>query len=145
MILGLENIAVVAMLHLPVTNRQAPENAIVASAAQIPSRWKPFQRCIVSRESHGHIHSRNPRSSAQGKYQFLDHLWRASLGRQVAARLRHFGMSKAQADTVRARLQRIPIADWPESYQDAAFAAVISQGNWRPWYQAGSPCNGYAR
>ena len=145
MILGLENIAVVAMLHLPVTNRQAPENAIVASAAQIPSRWKPFQRCIVSRESHGNPHARNRSSSAQGKYQYLA-AWTRPLSYMVRDRLIAHGMPKSTARALQVRLSHTPIASWSERYQDVGFAATITiPGNWRHWYQAGSPCNGYAR
>ena len=49
------------------------------SASQIPSRWQRFARCVSERESHGNYRAKNPRSTAMGRWQFLDKAWRTGL------------------------------------------------------------------
>ena len=146
MILGLENVAVAAALHLPSSTRleQAATSPIVTEAAQVPDRWRPFQRCVVARESHGNPHAANRYSSARGKYQFL-RAWQRPLAGMVADRLQSRGMTKRQAAAIKVTLRRTSIDRWPENFQDVGFAAVIAKGGWRAWYQPGSFCNGYAR
>jgi hypothetical protein len=124
---------------------QPTRASIVHSAGRVPPRWQAFKRCIVARESHGNPRARNPHSSAQGKYQFLDRLWRRPLAGMVAERLTGHGMSLHDARAIRDALRRSEIARWDERLQDVAFAATITvPGNWRHWALSGSRCNGLA-
>lgn len=132
-------------LHHGERPEHVTEAQIVSTAGRVPPRWQAFKRCIVARESHGNPRARNPHSSAQGKFQYLDRLWRHSLAGMVAERLTGHGMSLHDARIIRDALRRNEIATWAEKYQDVAFAATITvPGNWKHWYLAGSPCNGLA-
>lgn len=115
----------------------------VRDASAVPARWRPFEKCVARRESHRNPKARNPRSSAMGTYQFLDHSWRSGLAFMVAARLREHGTTKAQARKVRQWLQRHEIARWPATYQTIGFVAVVSAGGSFHWRLAGSPCEAY--
>lgn len=115
----------------------------VRDSIRIPARWQRFHDCVVQRESGGSPTARNPRSSAQGTYQFLDRLWRQSLASQVAARLRDHGASKAQATAVRVWLQGREIATWPAHYQRAGFLEVVERGGSYHWRLPGSVCEAY--
>jgi hypothetical protein len=117
---------------------------IVERAAEIPRSMRAWADCVARRESHHNPRARNPRSSAQGRYQFLDRLWRESLAGQVAARLRDHGMPRAVAADVRQYLSRREIARWPALYQDAGFIEVTLRGGARHWYLPGSACNKFA-
>lgn len=116
----------------------------IAHAATLPAAWRPFARCVVARESGGNPKARNPHSSAQGKFQFLDRSWRHGLAHMVAQRLHANGMGWAEARAVRDWLRARSIAAWPEPFQDIGFAAVVAAGGWRHWGLAGSACNGMA-
>lgn len=115
----------------------------VTKAAKVPSRWASFARCVSHRESKGSYTVRNPRSSAEGRWQFLDTQWRVNGGLHymVAKRLRSFGMPAHVARDVRDYLKRTHIYRWPGPYQDAAFVAVVTAGGARHW--TGHTCNTY--
>lgn len=118
-------------------------STVVRDASRIPARWRAFQRCVAQRESGGSPTARNPQSSAQGRYQFLDRLWRSSLAKQVAARLRDHGLPAADVRSVRELLSRKEIATWPAVYQDMGFIAVVTNGGAHHWRLAGSKCEAY--
>lgn len=92
-----------------------------------------FSACVAERESHGNPKARNPRSSAQGKYQFLDRSWRRGLAFMVRDRLVQFGVPKPHASRIRVELVRKPIATWPEVLQDVGHAEVLERGGWFHW------------
>lgn len=115
--------------------------AVMHHATQVPAHMQDFKACVAHRESHGNPKAIGDQSSARGKYQFLK-AWNHGLPYQVAERLTHFGMSKAEANRIRTTLQHKTIDKWSEQLQDVAFAAVIAHHNgWRHWYIAGSRCN----
>lgn len=122
---------------------RAARSAVVADAAALPTRWRAFGRCVAMRESHGNPRARNPRSSAQGRYQFLDRSWRHGLAHMVTERLRDHGMPRAEARALRAWLRAHEIAAWPARLQDVGFAAVVTAGGWRHW-TGGHGCNALA-
>jgi hypothetical protein len=108
---------------------------IVREASRIPGPLRPFADCVSDRESGGSYTSRNPTSSASGRWQFLDTSWRVHGGihYMVTARLRGHGLPAAAAGDVRAFLRDTPIHKWPGPYQDTAFVAVILSGGWHHW------------
>lgn len=114
-------------------------------AAHIPTTQQAFAACVSQRESHGNYKARGDESSARGRWQFLDQQWRNGLAYMVAARLRHFGMSRPASKHVRIHLQSISIDRWDPAFQDIAFVAVLNArgpwSGWRHWYLAGSKCN----
>jgi hypothetical protein len=122
---------------------RAARSATVTDAAALPSRWRAFGRCVAARESHGNPRARNPRSSAQGTYQFLDRSWRRGLAHMVTERLRAHGMPRAEARALRAWLRGHEIATWPARLQDVGFAAVVTAGGAFHWSLAGSTCEAY--
>lgn len=120
-------------------------SAPTAQAGQIPTAWQPFARCVAQRESNGRLNARNPRSSAQGRWQFLDQAWRVDGGIEwiVSRQLRKVGMAwRERAGWVR-KLDATPIYRWPAWAQDAAFVGVITERptGWRHWHHPGSRCN----
>jgi hypothetical protein len=119
-----------------------------AQAAHIPPHQQAFAACVSERESHGNYRARGDESSARGRWQFLDRQWRNGLAYMVAARLQHFGMSRAAAKHVRIHLQSISIDRWDAVYQDIAFVSALNArgpwSGWRHWYQPGSRCNALA-
>jgi hypothetical protein len=117
--------------------------AVVRSASRVPARWQRFHDCVVQRESGGSPSARNPRSSAQGLYQFLDRSWRPGLSHMVAERLRDNGASRAQAKAVRSWLAGREIATWPAVYQTVGFVEVVTRGGSFHWRLAGSRCEAY--
>ena len=55
----------------------------IAAAASVPNPWIKFSKCVLDRESGGTLTrknsgegAKNPRSSASGRWQFLDTHWR---------------------------------------------------------------------
>lgn len=148
-----ESLVMTLALALPAADDDRKEAANRPSRAQIsriessarltPPRWRPFQECIVDRESGGNPSARNPSSSASGTYQFLDNDWRDGLAYMVAERLKEFGIPARRAKEIRVELQGTHISEWPPRYQDIGFAEVISRpGTWKHWYLSGSRCNG---
>jgi len=133
----IEALALAAVIHT--------SPVIVDQAADLPTSQEPFAACVARRESGGRPDARNRSSSAQGKWQFLDNHWRHGLAHMTAWRLRDFGMTRTQARALRAWLRARPIAEWPEKYQDVAFAAVLNArgpwSGWRHWNLPGSTCN----
>lgn len=120
-------------------------SAPTVQAGQIPAAWQPFARCVAQRESNGRLNARNPRSTAQGRWQFLDQAWRVDGGIEwiVSRQLRKVGMAwKDRAGWVR-RLDATPIYRWPGWAQDAAFVGVVTERStgWRHWHHPGSRCN----
>jgi hypothetical protein len=133
------------VLHLPSADRHpSPSRAAVAriveAATVLPGRWQAFARCVIARESHGNPKARNPHSSAQGKYQFLDRSWRRGLSFMVRDRLVRVGMTRGAANALRRDLASRPIAEWSASLQDVGFAEVITRGGWEHW-SGGHGCN----
>lgn len=123
--------------------------SVVRDAAQFPASLRPFAACVLDRESGGSLDrresgsgARNPASSAQGRWQFLDRLWRPSLADQVAARLRDHGLPRPQVRQTRQWLQAHPIASWPGILQDIGFIEVVSRGGASHWSLPGSRCQG---
>ena len=114
----------------------------VRDASRVPSRLARWEACVANRESHRNPKARNPRSSAQGTYQFLDRLWRTSLAAQVAARLRDHGLPRTQSRLVRDYLTGHEIATWPAVYQTIGFIEVNQRGGAYHWRLAGSRCEG---
>jgi len=147
MIAELMTMAALALPHSDKGRDVPPSRTAVsrieAAATILPARWVPFARCVSARESHNSYTARNPHSSAQGRWQFLDRLWRSPLAYMVAARLKDHGMPAPMARTIRITLQRTEIAAWPPRYQDIGFAAVITSGGAHHWALAGSICEAY--
>lgn len=119
----------------------------VQNASRMPSNIRPFAACVLDRESGGTLDrpqsgagARNPHSSAAGRWQFLDRLWRPSLAGQVVARLRDFGLPRQQANRTREWLEHHNIATWPGVLQDIGFIEVVSRGGAHHWSLPGSSC-----
>jgi hypothetical protein len=116
-------------------------SAVIRRSAEIPAHARAFADCVSDRESSGSYTARNPTSSAQGRWQFLDISWRQNGGLHymVAARLKEQGLPSSAAADVRRFLADTPIYRWPGPYQDTAFVAVILSGGWHHWQGPG--CN----
>ncbi len=112
-------------------------------AATVPGRWRAFHDCVAQRESGGSPSARNPRSSAQGTYQFLDRSWRHGLSFMVRDRLVRVGVPKPVARDVRRWLGSREIATWPALYQTVGFVEVVERGGSYHWRLAGSKCEAY--
>jgi len=114
--------------------------------SHIPTAWQPFAACVSRRESNGRYQARNPKSSAQGRWQFLDNAWRVNGGIEwiVSRQLKKAGVSWKGRITWVRRLDATPIYRWPAWAQDAAFIGVVTERStgWRHWYLSGSRCNG---
>ena len=115
---------------------------IIDSAAASP--MPQFTNCVAQRESHHNPKARNPHSSAQGKYQFLDNSWREGLSFMVRDRLIQFGMPKHDAVKIRKFLGNKEIARWPEVMQDIGHAEVLERGGWFHW-RFGDRCDRLAK
>lgn len=117
----------------------------VQAAAVIPVPWRPFAECVSRRESNHNYRARNPRSSAQGRWQLLDQAWRVNGGVEwiVSRQLRKVGLTWAQRAGWVTKLDATPIYKWPAWAQDAAFVGVVTERStgWRHWYLSGSKCN----
>ena len=141
------SIALLIPAHQPeqvqTINRQAAR-----AASHIPAEWEPFRQCVAKRESGHRYNARNPISSAQGKYQFLDNSWRNGGGWNVYKALRLHGYHKTTAKRLLHRLHSTPIYRWKPIYQEILFAYVLTSREgmgWKHWYLAGSRCNRLAR
>jgi len=140
----IETIALVgALMSGPV----AAGTAVVemqTGAAEIPKVWKPFAQCVAQRESHGNPRAKNPTSSAEGKWQFLDTQWRIRGGIEwiVLRQLKKQGMNWQQRQRIYWQLTNNRIKDWPEWAQDAAFVGVVTErsSGWRHWSLPGHRC-----
>jgi hypothetical protein len=93
-------------------------------------KWAPIRKCIMDRESNHNYRARNPSSSAQGAYQFLDSQWRVSLTHMMMPEA--LSMSERQAIK---NLRKQPIAKWSRYWQDRAFYTAWRHGegahHWR--------------
>lgn len=138
-------------LHTQQVNLKKPHKGAwseqITSAAVIPKKWRPFAACVVDRESGGNlknvqsgVRARNPRSSAQGRWQFLNNSWNEPLSYMVSAELKDEGVPKSVAKDIRIYLQDTPIYKWHGYFQDIGFVAVVTEGGWRHW--SGAYCNG---
>ena len=137
----IENLVFAAAMMIPKEAPASVQTRMISQAAEIPARWQPFAKCVVNRESRGNLRAQNPVSSAQGKYQFLDNVWRIGAGWNVYARLRDAGMPRREARAILRELHAQPIKRWAEPFQDAAFAYVILiPRGWRHW-SGGHGCN----
>lgn len=131
-------------LHRPTSGAHV---RAVREAATPPPRWVRFARCVLDRESGANLKNRNsgegaknPRSSASGRWQFLDSQWRHGGSFMVRDRLVKFGMPKQEAKRVRQHLGDTPIRKWDGWWQDALFNEVVERGGWRHW-SGGKGCN----
>ena len=121
----------------------------VRRAATFPPSIRPFAACVIHRESKGSLDqrqsgsgARNPSSSAQGRWQFLNNDWQHSLPWHVRDRLVQFGMPKAEANKIRRYLDRREIATWDGLWQDIGFIETMERGgkfHWNPTH-AGTGC-----
>lgn len=124
----------------------SPQNAATAAhAAEIPKHQQAFAHCVAMRESHGNARAKGDKSSARGRWQFLDKQWRKGLSHMVAERLVHFGMGAHDAKRVRVHLASVSIDKWSGTLQDVAFVAALNaRGPWsgaHHWHLPGSKCN----
>ena len=124
-------------------NRSA-HAGLVRQAADIPDQWQRFADCVSDRESGGSYTARNPTSSAQGRWQFLDNAWRVNGGlhHMVVKRLKAHGLDDRAAAQVRGYLRDTPIAARPGPFQDTGFVAVLLSGGQHHWNGPG--CSGLA-
>ncbi len=115
--------------------------SVIRQGAAIPPAWQPFADCVSDRESGGSYTARNPSSSAQGRWQFLDTSWRVNGGlhHMIVKRLRAHGLPDQAAVQLRRHLRDTPIAEWPGPFQDTGFVAVILSGGAHHWNGPG--CN----
>lgn len=127
----------------PDSDRQNAADRATRAAADVPARWETFERCVAERESGDSPTARNSSSSASGTYQFLDTQWRDGLSFMVAARLKEFGMPKAEAKQIRITLQDTHIARWPAVYQRIGFNEVVTNNGAHHWRLPGSRCENY--
>ncbi len=108
----------------PVTVQKKTYASNGAGSSYSP-RWESVRKCIVHRESRGNYAARNPYSSAQGAYQFLDNLWRVPLSEKLN----------------KPHLRTIPIYKWSKSDQDRAFWLVWDNGRGKShWSLPGHQC-----
>lgn len=150
----LDAVLMTAAMHLPAidmrehTLRQ-PSRTVSAmrSAATIPPKWRPWAACVLDRESGGTLDrpqsgsgARNPKSSASGRWQFLQSSWGRGLPYMVRDQLVQHGYPKAQAHNVRRWLSTHPISQWPGQFQDMGFIEVVERGGWHHWSLPGSRC-----
>jgi len=120
---------------------------VITEAAKVPKKWRPFASCVLDRESGGSldkvqsgVRAKNPRSSASGRWQFLNNSWNRPLAFMVAAELKEEGLPKPVAKEIRVKLQKKPIHKWHGYFQDIGFVAVVTEGGWYHW--RGAYCNG---
>ena len=120
---------------------------IIADAAEVPKKHRAFSSCVLERESGGNLENtnsgegaKNSRSSASGRWQFLDSNWREGLSHMVANRLRDHGMPGSHAKSVRVYLEAKPISKWDGMWQDIGHNAVMEAGGWYHW-KGGEGCN----
>jgi hypothetical protein len=119
----------------------------VQRAATIPPQHRQWAACVLDRESGGTLDrpqsgsgARNPASSAQGRWQFLNNNWQRGLSFMVRDRLVQFEMPKQQAAAVRRYLGARPIASWDGWYQDIGFNEVVERGGAHHWNGGSHSC-----
>ncbi len=113
----------------------------VQRAATFPPAIIPKASCVIYRESKGNlverqsgVQARNPGSSAQGRWQFINNDWQHSLPWHVRDRLVQFGMPLEEANKVRRYLDKRPIYQWNGWWQDIGFIeTVVDRDGWHHW------------
>jgi hypothetical protein len=122
--------------------------SVVRESARVPSRWRLFAACVLRRESGATLEepwsgaqSRNPHSTASGRFQFLDSQWRSGLAHMVRERLVRHGLPAQEGARLRKYLAATPIHKWPAPLQDAGFNEVVQRGGWFHW-RNGDHCDG---
>jgi hypothetical protein len=131
----------------PVVNMRAPDKGhygdIIDEAATVPKKWQPFAKCVLKRETGAALHNKasradakNPRSSASGRWQFLQ-AWQDGGAHMVRERLVRFDLPKTEAKKVRIHLARTPIREWDGYFQDILFNEVIARGGTYHWKGTG--------
>jgi len=141
----IESIVLASVLMAgPSTAGTAVVEQAQTAASVIPKVWRPFAECVSKRESNGNYRARNPRSSAQGRWQFLDEAWRVRGGIEwiVLRQLKKQGVGWEQRKRIYWQLTRTRIQLWPAWAQDAAFVGVITERStgWRHWSLPGHRC-----
>jgi hypothetical protein len=117
----------------------SPANAadFKLAAAAIPASQKAYAECVSYHESRHNYKAVGDRSSARGRWQFLDKQWRRGLSFMVANRLVDYGMHESKAKKLVKHLQSRPIDAWEPIYQDIGFVAALnakhSWSGWRHW------------
>ena len=119
----------------------------IVSASTVPKKWRAFATCVLDRESGATLDriqsgagALNPRSSASGRFQFLDSQWRHGGSFMVKDRLVRFGVPKLHAKQVRKHLGKTPIHKWHGHWQQTLFNEVVARGGWFHW-SGGGGCN----
>lgn len=114
------------------------------AAAAIPKSQAAYAECVSFHESRHNYKAIGDRSSARGRWQFLDKQWRHGLSFMVANRLVEYGMPKSKVEKVVKHLQSKSIDAWEPVYQDIGFVAALnakhSWSGWRHW-GVNSECN----
>lgn len=124
----------------------SPANAadFKRAAAAVPTSQKAYAKCVSHHESRNNYKAIGDRSSARGRWQFLDKQWRHGLSFMVANRLVEFGMPKSKVKPLVKHLQSRSIDTWEPIYQDIGFVAALnakhSWSGWRHW-KVNSECN----
>ena len=114
------------------------------AAARVPQDQIAYAKCVSHHESRGNYKAVGDRSSAKGRWQFLDKQWRHGLSYMVAKRLVDYGMPKSKMKIVVEKLQSKSIDEWKPIYQDIAFlAALNAKYQWSGWthWSVNSKCN----
>lgn len=121
---------------------------VVARAATVPPRWRPFAACVLHRESGGTLDrpqsgvgALNGSSSAAGRWQMLSP-WQRGGSFMVRDRLVRFGLPKPAAKDVRLWLGSHPIHRWPGVMQDMAFLEAVERGGALRHWGNGDRCDG---
>ena len=125
-------------LHRPTSGAHA---TVVREAAVVPSKWMRFAKCVAYRETgitnlnnkQSREDAKNPRSSASGRWQFLNTQWQHGGSFMVRDRLVQFGMPEQEAKRVRLHLGDRPIHKWDGWWQDVLFNEVVERGGWTHW------------
>ena len=120
----------------------------IVAASTVPKKWRPFARCVLARESGATLEkvqsgagAKNPRSSASGRFQFLDTSWRRGGSFMVKDRLIRFAVPESHAKEVRQYLGDTPIHKWHGHFQQILFNEVVRRGGWFHW-RNGDHCDG---
>ena len=139
-------IAILIFLLMVPTPAQAPavaSNNFKLAAAKVPNSQQAFADCVSHHESRGNYKAVGDKSSARGRWQFLDAQWRHGLSYMVANRLVTYGMSKSKTKDLVKDLQKHSIDTWKPVYQDIGFVAALNaKGPWSGWthWKVNSEC-----
>lgn len=132
------------MVPTPAEAPALAANNYALSASKIPANQLEYAKCISYHESRGNYQAVGDKSSARGRWQFLDKQWRRGLSYMVADRLVNHGMPKSQEKDLIKDLQKHPIDAWKPIYQDVGFVSALNaKGPWSGWkhWSVNSQCN----